>query len=55
MIQKSIIEMDEAIKYMEKRITVSQVNKVTDNILLRVCKAVKILLEAEAKRNENNA
>lgn len=49
-------DMEDSIIYMEKRIAVSSVNRGTDRVLLRLCQAVRILLDEEIKRErfENN-
>ena len=46
----SLQDMESSIMYMEKRISVSQVNRGTDRVLLRICQAVYKLLDKEIKR-----
>lgn len=54
-LDESLNDMGECIRYMEKRISVSPVNKVTDTVLLRLCQAVQTLLEKEIGKDEDNA
>ena len=49
-LDESLNDMEECIRYMEKRIGVSPVNKVTDTVLLRLCQAVQTLIEKEIER-----
>lgn len=46
----SMQDMEDSIMYMENRISVSQVNRGIDRVLLRLCQAVHILLDEEIKR-----
>lgn len=45
-LERSLDEIQDAIGYMERRMARTAVNKVTDTVLLRVCNAVKLLLES---------
>ena len=54
-LDESLNDMEECIRYMEKRISVSTVNKVTDTVLLRLCQAVQTLIEKEIGKDEDNA
>lgn len=44
-LERSLDGIQEAIGYMERRMARTAVNKVTDMVLLRLCNAVKLLLE----------
>ena len=42
---KSMKDIEDSIRYMERRVTASPVGKTADVVLLRLCKAVYKLLE----------
>ena len=44
-LERSLEGIQDAIGYMERRLARTSVNKVTDMVLLRLCNAVKLLLE----------
>lgn len=50
----SMRDMEDAIMYMEKRISVSPVNRGTDRVLLRICQAVYKLLDKEIRREQRD-
>ena len=45
--------IQDSIGYIERRIARTAVNKVTDTVLLRLCNAVKLLLEGRMKEEDN--
>lgn len=50
----SMQDMDDSITYMVKRISVSEIRRGTDLVLLRLCQAVYKLLDKEIRREQRD-
>ena len=50
----SMKDMENSIRYMERRVSASSVEKTTDFIILKLCKAVQKLLDIEIEKEDIN-